>query len=137
MTFRCGRLCTVDYAPGLLGARGRRFFFNFSKNIFFQKFFPKIFFQRYFLQKNFFFQNNFFQKKYFVLNNSFFNVFISKTFFSNESFFKKKQKTTSFKQKSFILNDNVQVKKNRQNKNSTKKSGYRKNPSSDWLGKDR
>ena len=104
MTFRRGRLGTVDYAPGLLGARSRSVFFNFSKNIFFQKFSSKkFFFKDIFCKKKFFFQNNFFQKKCFVSNNSIFNVFISKTFFSNESFFKKNKKTTSFKQKSFIL----------------------------------
>ena len=60
-------------------------------------------------------------------------LLFQKLFFSNESFFKK---NNVFQTKKFHFEYYVQVKNNRQNRNSTKKSGYRKNPSSDWLGKD-
>ena len=93
---RRGRLGAADYAPGLLGARGKKIFFKFfqkkskkffSKEFFFHKnkfFFPKTSF---FSKKKFFFQTTFFStKKRFSSQKNFF--FLSNdSLFSNKNFF--------------------------------------------------
>ena len=103
-----GRLGAADYAPGLLGAwtfmrldfyaprllgaRGKKFFFQifqqFFEKKFFQKnfFFPKkVFFSR---KRSFFTKTSFFPKKHFFLQKTFF--FPKFFFLSNDSLFSNK-----------------------------------------------
>ena len=106
-----GHLGNANYAPRLLGYETFRL--QRSKNFFQKNFFKE------------FFQKNFFLNIYFSLQTKAFN----------------QKKKTCFKQKSFTLNiieafRRTLVKKNCQNRERRKRSGYRKKPSSDWLEKD-